>query len=578
MTMKYKVSKLLLTTAVFSVLFTVSSLAQDKFYVYNDSTSSGMWFQGSNGGEVANPVSDEVNSSENVAKSATDGNWQQIQYFPTYSPVSGSKLFFSVHNPNGAGPGQIQFSYTGSDDWKFGANVNYESGSTSGWVEYSIDLESHVGNEIDQVIIIPAGDNSAATYVDNVYFQSDAPTQIEGPVFVYNDSTSSGMWFQGSNGGEVANPVSDEVNSSENVAKSATDGNWQQIQYFPTYSPVSGSKLFFSVHNPNGAGPGQIQFSYTGSDDWKFGANVNYESGSTSGWVEYSIDLESHVGNEIDQVIIIPAGDNSAATYVDNVYFHDQTLLISSAPAIYVYNESTSTGMWFQGSNGGEVANPVSDEVNSSENVAKSATDGNWQQIQYFPSYSPESGSKLFFSVHNPNGAGPGQIQFSYTGSDDWKFGANVTYESGSTTGWVEYSIDLESHVGNEIDQIIIIPAGDNSAATYVDNIYFSDSSELTVSTDKEIYRVESFSLNQNYPNPFNPSTTISFTLRNAVNVTLRIYNVIGQEVATLINGNTMNMGTHTISFNASSLSSGMYLYRLEAGSFTSTKTMMLIK
>jgi len=578
MTMKYKVSKLLLTTAVFSVLFTVSSLAQDKFYVYNDSTSSGMWFQGSNGGEVANPVSDEVNSSENVAKSATDGNWQQIQYFPTYSPVSGSKLFFSVHNPNGAGPGQIQFSYTGSDDWKFGANVNYESGSTSGWVEYSIDLESHVGNEIDQVIIIPAGDNSAATYVDNVYFQSDAPTQIEGPVFVYNDSTSSGMWFQGSNGGEVANPVSDEVNSSENVAKSATDGNWQQIQYFPTYSPVSGSKLFFSVHNPNGAGPGQIQFSYTGSDDWKFGANVNYESGSTSGWVEYSIDLESHVGNEIDQVIIIPAGDNSAATYVDNVYFHDQTLLISSAPAIYVYNESTSSGMWFQGSNGGEVANPVSDEVNSSENVAKSATDGNWQQIQYFPSYSPESGSKLFFSVHNPNGAGPGQIQFSYTGSDDWKFGANVTYESGSTTGWVEYSIDLESHVGNEIDQIIIIPAGDNSAATYVDNIYFSDSSELTVSTDKEIYRVESFSLNQNYPNPFNPSTTISFTLRNAVNVTLRIYNVIGQEVATLINGNTMNMGTHTISFNASSLSSGMYLYRLEAGSFTSTKTMMLIK
>ncbi len=426
MTMKYKVSKLLLTTAVFNVLFTVSSLAQDKFYVYNDSTSSGMWFQGSNGGEVANPVSDEVNSSENVAKSATDGNWQQIQYFPTYSPVSGSKLFFSVHNPNGAGPGQIQFSYTGSDDWEFGANVNYESGSTSGWVEYSIDLESHVGNEIDQVIIIPAGDNSAATYVDNVYFQSDAPTQIEGPVFVYNDSTSSGMWFQGSNGGEVANPVSDEVNSSENVAKSATDGNWQQIQYFPTYSPVSGSKLFFSVHNPNGAGPGQIQFSYTGSDDWEFGANVNYESGSTSGWVEYSIDLESHVGNEIDQVIIIPVGDNSAATYLDNVYF--------------------------------------------------------------------------------------------------------------------------------------------------------SDSSELTVSTYKEIYRVESFSLNQNYPNPFNPSTTISFTLRNAVNVTLRIYNVIGQEVATLINGNTMNMGTHTISFNASSLSSGMYLYRLEAGSFTSTKTMMLIK
>jgi len=262
-------------------------------------------------------------------------------------------------------------------------------------------------------------------------------------------------------------------------------------------------------------------------------------------------------------------------TAVFNVLFTVSSL---AQDKFYVYNDSTSSGMWFQGSNGGEVANPVSDEVNSSENVAKSATDGNWQQIQYFPTYSPVSGSKLFFSVHNPNGAGPGQIQFSYTGGDDWEFGANVNYESGSTSGWVEYSIDLESHVGNEIDQVIIIPVGDNSAATYLDNVYFSDSSELTVSTYKEIYRVESFSLNQNYPNPFNPSTTISFTLRNAVNVTLRIYNVIGQEVATLINGNTMNMGTHTISFNASSLSSGMYLYRLEAGSFTSTKTMMLIK
>jgi len=110
------------------------------------------------------------------------------------------------------------------------------------------------------------------------------------------------MWFGGTNGGEVTNPVSNEVNSSENVTKSATDGSCQQIQYFPTFTPVSLSKLFFSVYNPNEAGPGQVQFSYTESSEWKFGANITYESGSTTGWVEYSIDLVDHIGNEIDAV------------------------------------------------------------------------------------------------------------------------------------------------------------------------------------------------------------------------------------------------------------------------------------
>jgi hypothetical protein len=104
------------------------------------------------------------------------------------------------------------------------------------------------------------------------------------------------------------------------------------------------------------------------------------------------------------------------------------------------------------------------------------------------------------------------------------------------------------------------------------------DYAGLATSSDFEPVKPETFSLHQNYPNPFNPSTNISFTLPNAADVRLTVYNVLGQEVSTLINGKTLNSGTHTVAFDASALSSGMYIYRIEAGNFTSTKRMMLIK
>jgi hypothetical protein len=88
---------------------------------------------------------------------------------------------------------------------------------------------------------------------------------------------------------------------------------------------------------------------------------------------------------------------------------------------------------------------------------------------------------------------------------------------------------------------------------------------------------VNTFSLSQNYPNPFNPSTSISYTLAADQFVSLKVYDVLGREVATLVN-QVMNAGSHKVSFNASSLSTGLYFYTINAGDFTSTKKMMLIK
>lgn len=81
----------------------------------------------------------------------------------------------------------------------------------------------------------------------------------------------------------------------------------------------------------------------------------------------------------------------------------------------------------------------------------------------------------------------------------------------------------------------------------------------------------------QNYPNPFNPSTEIGYSLPTATHVTLEVYNLTGQRVATLVNSDQAT-GTHTVRWDASQYASGVYMYRLTAGEFTETKKMLLIK
>jgi len=85
------------------------------------------------------------------------------------------------------------------------------------------------------------------------------------------------------------------------------------------------------------------------------------------------------------------------------------------------------------------------------------------------------------------------------------------------------------------------------------------------------------YALEQNYPNPFNPETKISYTLKDAAEVKLEVFDITGRLVATLANG-LQSAGRHEATFDAQGLESGIYFYRLHAGSFAQTKRLLLVK
>lgn len=173
-------------------------------------------------------------------------------------------------------------------------------------------------------------------------------------------------------------------------------------------------------------------------------------------------------------------------------------------------------------------------------------------------------------------------------GCDDAATMRVTAYMNGSLVGHVDHTT---SHPGTwPVDTLrCIYPQGFDSVIVHYQappptcqdygTIYLADNMRVTpiVTGISEGKFSETFTLNQNYPNPFNPSTTISYQLAKQSYVTLRIFDLNGREVATLVNS-VEQPGYKSVEFDASNLSSGVYYYRLQAGNFTETKKLVLLK
>src|ERR1035437_1867006 len=114
------------------------------------------------------------------------------------------------------------------------------------------------------------------------------------------------------------------------------------------------------------------------------------------------------------------------------------------------------------------------------------------------------------------------------------------------------------------------------NSTLYVDNLSF-DTLLTSVSQDQTEEIPSKYELNQNYPNPWNPSTNIKYSIPKASRVSIRVYDILGNEIKTLVN-EEKPASTYELTLNAANLPSGVYFYRIQAGSFVETKKMVLLK
>jgi hypothetical protein len=193
------------------------------------------------------------------------------------------------------------------------------------------------------------------------------------------------------------------------------------------------------------------------------------------------------------------------------------------------------------------------------------------------------------------------KILFTYDGNNNQ---TEELFQYSDSSAWVNFSKQLFTYDGNN-NQTESLSQGWNDSVwvndinaffTYDENnnwtelLYqFWDGSAWVIfykgtftyapvtAVNEDLSSVNSYSLSNNYPNPFNPSTKITYTLPERGNVSLKVYDLLGGEVAQLVNGE-IEAGSYDISFNAVNLPSGIYFYKLQAGSFIETKKMILLK
>ena len=285
----------------------------------------------------------------------------------------------------------------------------------------------------------------------------------------------------------------------------------------------------------------------------------------------------------------------------EKVWFENASgLLIDSVDLVAITDTATSYGRMPDGSSNWQILNPrtrgtLNSPVVVSVVINELFSRGTAAELDWVEIYNPASSSVDItgYKIYDSGGnAGTKPKKEFPAGSVIPANGFLViivddTAASGFGLSSSGEKVWFENASGTLIDSVDLVAVTD-TAASYGRTPNGSANWQILVprtrgtsntltSVDDDFTTISEYRLNQNYPNPFNPTTTISFTIPTTSNVSLKVFNILGKEVATIIN-ETKIAGNYSVKFNAGGLSSGIYFYQLTTENFTATKKFTLLK
>ena len=413
-------------------------------------------------------------------------------------------------------------------------------------------------------------------------------------IFTEDWESGIGSWYADNGVWEVGEPTvgPDSTHSGQNCSATVLNGNYPNYANTRLISPaivlpnISNEESiqfkfwqWFNIEDV--ADQGVIQISVN-SGQWETISDVEID-GNNPVWTQYVADLTSYAGSSVRIAFYFTS--NGGGVY-EGWYIDDISIEVGIVNFPNPEDFESGIGDWSADNGLWEVGEPTVGPMgaHSGQNCVGTVLDGNYSNYANTRLISPEitltplpGQTPMLFFYHwfkIENVADKGRIQISVSGNDWQTISNDIT---GNNETWSQFGLDLSNYADSTIRLGFYFTSngGGNYEGWYIDDIRIDGIVTGIGNIQNEI--PNNFNLFQNYPNPFNPTTKINYEIPKRSFVTLKVYDVLGKEVATLVNQD-MSAGSYEINFDASELTSGIYFYRISAGSFTETKKMILLR
>ena len=373
----------------------------------------------------------------------------------------------------------------------------------------------------------------------------------------WQDFTGLGIGWNGSNKFYLEIPISNYLNTP--TLGKTNDNQSRYVSGFNNFE-------FYNTDKAN--------IIYTASN----GNRIGIVNGNLIDEISNGIPI--HIKNGVPSAPIgyyIP--DDTYSVVIDNIKDSIAQISVFKTNAVYTFErfdvDSTQTDR-FRFDEGFSVASPDLDDKQI--NLTVIARLDSSERILFIQEAQLRQNDSLYLKEINQNDF----IIKNYGTSKNYKLEINERSETESDI-FQNTSVELannSSHIlapnwADLTNSQLTIFVDEGNDGTIDDTLYVANT--VDVKDERSLLSPKSYNLAQNYPNPFNPTTTIQYSIPQRSNVTLKVYDILGNEIATLVN-EEKERGVYSVDFNVSQLASAIYLYRIQAGSFIQTKKMILLR